>query len=82
VYGVVPPELLIAALVTAIPGSVELIGVQMCKPSYSLFHTSQPAHAPLATNGEVSFNLGIMSVDALAGYVFARMAHNGGMFPP
>ncbi|KAJ5561947.1 hypothetical protein N7535_003591 [Penicillium sp. DV-2018c] len=64
VLGETPSALLIAAVVAAIPLSGECMGVY--QSAGGLY------------GGHASTQIGIMGLDALGGYVFARMAHNGG----
>ncbi|KAJ5494307.1 hypothetical protein N7463_010394 [Penicillium fimorum] len=64
VLGETPSALLIAAVVAAIPLAGECIGIYQ---SAGGLYGSKP-----------QTQLCVMGLDALGGYVFARMAHNGG----
>ncbi|KAJ5587649.1 uncharacterized protein N7459_003414, partial [Penicillium hispanicum] len=70
-----PSELLVAAVVAAIPLGGECIGIYQCK-LLSCFHQGGYEHVKKETKTLTS--IFIAGLDALGGYVFARMAHNEG----
>jgi hypothetical protein len=89
-----PSGLLIAAVVAAIPLGGECIGIYQCE---SVMHPGKmdnkayqkkitnSIHSCIAagglTGGKPQAQIFIMGLDALGGYVFARMAHNEGILP-
>jgi hypothetical protein len=83
IFYIAPSALLVAAVVAAIPLSGECIGIYQCKSFYSA--CSPPLLTLICVSaagglygGQAQSQLFVLGLDALGGYVFARMAHNGG----
>ncbi|KAJ5152070.1 hypothetical protein N7492_010365 [Penicillium capsulatum] len=80
VLGEAPSALLIAAIVAAIPLAGECIGIYQSylvkQQSANMFTWTKAAGG--LTGGRPGSQIFIVGLDALGGYVFARMAHNGG----
>ncbi|CRL23038.1 unnamed protein product [Penicillium camemberti] len=83
VLGETPSALLIAAVVAAIPLAGECIGLYECKSIFFAYSSPLLISVCISAAGGLygskpQTQLCIMGFDALGGYVFARMAHNGG----
>ncbi|KAJ5489253.1 hypothetical protein N7539_004143 [Penicillium diatomitis] len=81
VLGETPSALLIAAIVAAIPLGGECIGIYQFHRRSTRITTDQSLHVLAAgglSGGNGGVQIFVMGLDALGGYVFARMAHNEG----